>query len=64
MSLTANQKLEYVNSKRHYCPYCGSEDVSGDFVTIDAGSASQNIICNDCDETWTDFYSLTEILER
>ena len=41
------------------CPACGSEDIEGQEVTIEAGIAFQDITCNECDSSWTDEYTLT-----
>ncbi|WP_321817029.1 MULTISPECIES: hypothetical protein [unclassified Paraburkholderia] len=41
------------------CPSCGSSDVSGGFVNIEEGSASQTLCCGECGAEWTDTYTLT-----
>ena len=49
---------EYLNSSNH-CPNCNSEWIEGCAVDIHVGSASQDIFCNDCDQSWIDYYTLT-----
>ena len=42
------------------CPFCRlSGDFTGGQVTIDRNIASQKMGCNECDEEWTDQYTLT-----
>lgn len=49
---------EYVKEGGNKCPFCGSTDIEGDQVTIDAGKAYQPVGCNDCEGEWTDVYKL------
>jgi hypothetical protein len=39
---------EYIDNYGTQCPHCGSTNLSGDHVQIDAGSAWQDITCDDC----------------
>jgi hypothetical protein len=50
---------EYKSHNGMRCPNCGSMDLSGDVVNIDAGGASQEISCLDCGAGWHDAYKLT-----
>jgi hypothetical protein len=50
---------EYVAHGGTQCPFCGSHDITGDEVNIDAGSAWQDVFCNDCAAEWQDTYTLT-----
>ncbi len=45
------------------CPFCGSEDIVGEGVEIDAAGATQEVSCSDCDKTWYDNYVLTGFQE-
>jgi transcription elongation factor Elf1 len=64
MPLTETQKKAYVEGGGLECPYCNRTDgVEGKSINVDAGGASQEIICNVCGLAWTDLYTLTEILE-
>lgn len=46
-----------------HCPHCGSEDVEGGEVNVDAGGAWQEVTCNECGATWNDVYKLTGFSE-
>ena len=50
---------QYVATGGTKCPFCGSEDIEGTSIDVDAGIASQEMSCNECDEGWTDEYTLT-----
>lgn len=51
---------DYVKRGGLACPYCESTDVeTSGMMDCDVGVAWQSIVCNDCDEEWTDQYSLT-----
>lgn len=39
-----------------HCPVCGSSHVSGDFISIDEGCATQGCTCEECSASWTDVY--------
>ena len=53
----------YVKKGGISCPYCGCEDVFGGFLEVDAGTASQEVICNGCEKRWRDIYTLTRAEE-
>lgn len=40
----------------HLCPFCGSDDISGDSWEQDGPTVSQVVDCLDCGETWVDSY--------
>lgn len=50
---------EYVEHGGTRCPFCGSYDIIGQEVNIDAGSAWQDVFCNHCENEWQDTYTLT-----
>lgn len=50
---------EYIDHGGTKCPYCGSYNLSGDHVQVDAGSAWQDVTCGDCGKEWQDTYTLT-----
>ena len=50
---------EYISKGGVLCPNCGSWDIAGGGVDIDAGIAWQEISCNSCNAEWTDTYRLT-----
>lgn len=43
------------------CPFCRSPHIVGHGVVIDAGKASQDMFCNDCEEAWTDQFRLDHV---
>lgn len=43
------------------CPSCGSDEIEGGFVQVDAGSTRQKMFCNNCDTEWTEYYILASI---
>lgn len=50
---------EYVAGLGCLCPVCKSTDIEGGSVEIDAGTASQEVHCLNCDASWKDLYDLT-----
>ena len=57
--MTTMTNQEYLDNCGTKCPYCGSHDITGGAVQIEAGSAWQDVICNSCDKEWQDTYTLT-----
>ena len=55
---------QYVRQRGVNCPHCGSNQLEGGPVEIDAGVATQNIGCLACQQEWTDQYKLVGILYR
>ena len=49
---------EYVERGGCFCPFCRSSDISGDSVEVDDAGARQEVICNSCERSWTDYYEL------
>jgi hypothetical protein len=64
MSLTDKQKEEYVKHDGIYCPHCDGQNLQGEPFEADAGYASQEVMCMDCNENWTDVYTLSSIEEN
>jgi len=62
MKLTKEQKKEYIKNGGLRCPFCRSENIDGIENNFDAGYLSQVVICNECHESWSDIYSLTDII--
>lgn len=54
---------EYLAVRGNRCPYCSGDDISGDSVDIQDGSASQGVSCNTCNAEWIDTYTLTGYIE-
>jgi len=58
---TMTREQIYVQHKGLNCPCCGSENFSGSEWNADAGYATQEMGCDDCNATWDDVYDLTGI---
>lgn len=50
---------QYVETGGTRCPFCRSQESEGGPVEFDAGYALQKVVCNGCDKTWIDIYTLT-----
>lgn len=61
---TDEQRDAYIASGGTTCPVCGSIALEGDSVDIDEGRAMQDVSCVDCNSTWTDVYTLTNIEKK
>lgn len=59
--LTQEQIQMYLAAGGLRCPYCGSTQIQGNEWNADSGSATQEVGCNDCDESWLDVYSLVGV---
>ena len=55
---------QYRDSGGCQCPFCRGTDVVGGHVEVDAGGATQEVSCNDCDRSWIDCYNLTGYIQR
>jgi len=63
MQIMKPQILSYLNnSSRCINPNCLSGNIEGGSVEVDAGGATQDISCLDCDSTWTDLYKLDYVI--
>lgn len=52
---------DFIRVKGTRCPHCGCEDILGSGVEVEAGRAWQNQGCENCDGTWTAWYTLTAV---
>jgi transcription elongation factor Elf1 len=59
--LTKKEKAKYIKGDGNKCPKCGSSDIVGDSVEIDAGGAWQSVSCSECEAEWVDIYKLTDV---
>lgn len=57
-------KKKYLEQGGNNCPNCGSVSFKGGFVQIDGDSAWQAVSCNDCDTSWEDQYTLTNVVRE
>lgn len=61
--MTFQQKERYLEALGAICPFCESYEIIGKEISIDAGVASQDCVCNKCHKQWTDQYTLTDVVE-
>lgn len=61
--LTPDKAREYLNSDGVNCPYCGSTDITGRALDMEAGVVTQTIDCASCNEQWNDIYTLVGIAD-
>ena len=58
----ANTNQQHVQNGGLRCPNCNGDDVESigtDGIEYDNDTMTDMIICNDCDWSWTDVYTLT-----
>jgi len=60
--LSDKAKQRYIETSGIDCPFCGSNYFDTSRVEIADGGASQDVQCKDCGASWTDLYTLTEII--
>ncbi len=60
--LSKINKRMYVESSGLKCPFCGSFDFDCGRAEVIGGGARQDVTCKDCNASWTDLYTLTEIV--
>lgn len=58
---TLEQLKAYAESNGARCPVCGSPDIEGGPIEIEAGVAWQDVMCHHCNTTWQDIYYLSAI---
>ena len=61
MTLTEQQKADYIEAGGATCPYCGSEDIEVWSREDDIGEAWNKVICLSCRKGWTNLYKLTGV---
>lgn len=62
--MTKQQRRNYLDNNGIKCPFCDSDDIEGTCgVDVDAGVATQDIKCNECEKTWSDVYRLVDVKE-
>lgn len=52
----------YVPRGGLHCPCCGSDNISGNEWNADAGHATQEVGCDNCNAQWLDEYTLTGVI--
>lgn len=62
--LSEEKIKEYIEKDNPQCPYCNSENLYYDSIEIADNKAYQEISCIDCNNCWSDVYTLTTIREH
>ena len=62
-SLTKQEIRRYLKNPGK-CPYCGSKDITGKSIDVDGERATQEVICEACQRSWLDVYTLTGVMEE
>lgn len=57
-SLLPTSPADYADTGGRHCPVCGSENLTGEALTVEAGQAVQDVSCGRCHATWVDVYNL------
>jgi hypothetical protein len=61
--LSPKKKDRHIKQGSIKCPYCGSEDITGEEVEIEENMATQEVFCSDCERGWRDIYKLVDVEE-
>ena len=59
--LTEKAKTDYVNGNYNSCPHCGSESITGGHIEADDNFCWRPVNCDDCEESWTETFTMTSI---
>lgn len=59
-NLTAEQKEKYIRNDS-FCPFCESDDLDSGRMETDSHGAWRDVSCNDCERSWQDQYTLTNV---
>lgn len=59
MKITLEQAKKYLELGGNFCPFCKSDEIQA-IAGIDGfySELYQNVVCENCGETWTDIYVL------
>ena len=57
LAITIDQYLKDPN----FCPYCGSDGVTGGDLDPEHIYVYRDVTCRTCDKTWTEEFTLTNI---
>lgn len=53
------QQQAYLDHLGTQCPHCGSGNICGEALDVDADMVMQPVSCHACGASWTDEYKLT-----
>jgi len=61
--MTPEQRKAYLDASGTFCPFCNSTNLAGyKLEDHDKGKLEQQVYCKSCPESWTDIYTLTDII--
>jgi hypothetical protein len=63
MTPERQREQAYIESESSRCLICFHQNIEGDAVIIEGGSAYQKMDCLDCGATWTDGYTLDRVID-
>lgn len=64
MTLTDEQKQEYIRSNGVICPYCRQTDqVDADMVQLENDNLVATVRCYRCNKAWKDIYKIADVEE-
>lgn len=52
---------KYLNQGANYCPYCGSDHISGGHGEFDDTSCWREVECESCHKTWTEHFMMIAV---
>lgn len=61
--ITKEAKAKYLKGEACTCPACDSDNVEWESFRVFDGTARQPAYCTDCDLSWDEIYTLTDIEE-
>lgn len=64
MPLTSREYVKRTASDHSECPWCGSEELEWDEITVDGNFVKQEVSCYACKKEWYDVYKLKGFVER
>ena len=59
--LTDKQEQAYLDKGGSRCLVCSSVDIEARQTDADGSQIFQQVICNDCDSEWTEYYKLSGV---
>lgn len=65
MPLTNKEYVKRTTEELEWeCPWCGSEELEWDEITVDGNFVTQEVRCCSCNKQWYDVYKLKGFVER
>jgi transposase-like protein len=64
MAVTNKHYVKSIKLNRCECPFCQSDQLEWDELTVDGNTVKQEVWCNSCKKEWYDVYNLKGYVER